>query len=163
MRRAGVTVPLGAKVSFRFAASTGLVASAAADPVARSRASRIARDGFTPTNKGQPRAAGNGKADAYSGSAVPSTTQARLEVAQDQDVFQFVLTQAATVSLATTGSLDTYGTLRDASGQTLAEDDDLGVGWNFRIRRKLAAGTYSIVVRGSSGTETGAYGLRITQ
>lgn len=95
--------------------------------------------------------------------AVPSTTQARLEVAQDQDVFQFVLTQAATVSLATTGSLDTYGTLRDASGQTLAEDDDLGVGWNFRIRRKLAAGTYSIVVRGSSGTETGAYGLRITQ
>jgi hypothetical protein len=95
--------------------------------------------------------------------AVPSTTQARLEVSRDLDVFQFVLTQAATVSITTTGSLDTRGTLWDASGQTLAEDDDLGVGLNFRIRRKLAAGTYSVVVRGSSGNETGAYSLRISQ
>ena len=95
--------------------------------------------------------------------AIPATIQARLEVAQDQDVFQFVLAQAATVSVATTGSLDTRGTLRDASGQTLAEDEDLGVGSNFRIRRKLAAGTYHVVVRGSTGSETGTYGLRITQ
>lgn len=95
--------------------------------------------------------------------AVPSTTPARLDVAQDQDVFRFVLTQAATVSLTSTGSLDTRGILWDAVCQTVAEDDDLGVGSNFRIRRKLSAGTYYIVVRGSSGTETGAYGLQITQ
>jgi len=62
---------------------------------------------------------------------VPSTTQARLEVSRDLDVFQFVLTQAATVSITTTGSLDTRGTLWDASGQTLAEDEDLGVGLEF--------------------------------
>jgi hypothetical protein len=73
------------------------------------------------------------------------------------------LSQAATVSLTSTGSLNTRGTLWDAIGQTVAEDDDLGVGSNFRIRRKLSAGTYYIVVRGSSGTETGAYGLQITQ
>jgi len=95
--------------------------------------------------------------------AVPSTTPARLNVAQDQDVFRFVLSQAATVSLTSTGSLNTRGTLWDAAGQTVAEDDDLGVGSNFRIRRKLSAGTYYIFVRGSSGTETGAYGLQITQ
>ena len=95
--------------------------------------------------------------------AVPSTTPARLDVAQDQDVFRFVLSQAATVSLTSTGSLDTRGTLWDAVGQTVAEDDDLGVGSNFRIRRKLSAGTYYFGVRGSSGTETGAYGLQITQ
>lgn len=95
--------------------------------------------------------------------AMPSTTSARLEVAKDQDVFQFVLTQSATVSLATTGSLNTRGTLWDASGQPLAEDEDLGVGLNFRIRRKLSAGTYFLVVQGSSNTETGAYGLQLTQ
>jgi len=95
--------------------------------------------------------------------AVPSTTPARLDVAQDQDVFRFVLTQAGTVSLTSTGSLNTRGTLWDAVGQTVAEDDDLGVGSNFRIRRKLSAGTYYLGVRGSSGTETGAYGLQITQ
>jgi hypothetical protein len=59
--------------------------------------------------------------------------------------------------------LDTFGRLLDASGQTVAENDDLGVGSNFRIRRRLLAGTYYIVVRGASGTETGAYGLRISQ
>jgi len=95
--------------------------------------------------------------------AVLSTTQARLEVAKDQDVFQFVLAQAATVSVTTTGTLNTRGILWDASGQTVAEDDDLGIGTNFRIRRKLPAGTYFIAVRGSSGTETGAYGLQIIQ
>jgi len=95
--------------------------------------------------------------------AVPSTTQAELGVPKDQDVFRFVLTQAATVSVASTGALDTFGSLLDASGQTVAENDDLGVGSNFRIRRRLLAGTYYIVVRGASDTETGAYGLQISQ
>lgn len=94
--------------------------------------------------------------------AVPSTTPAQLGTPKDLDVFQFVLTQTATVSVTTTGSLDTYGILLDSAGKTVAEDDDLGVGSNFRIRRKLTAGTYSIVVRGASGTETGAYALQIT-
>ena len=95
--------------------------------------------------------------------AVPSTTQAELGVPKDQDVFQFVLTQTATVSLASTGALDTHGRLLDASGQIVAENDDLGVGSNFRIRRRLLAGTYYIVVRGASDTETGAYSLQISQ
>ena len=77
VRRAGVTVPPGANVSLRRAASTGLVASAAAPPVARIRASRGARRAFTGEVEGMGRAAGNGKAAAYSGSAVPSTTQSR--------------------------------------------------------------------------------------
>jgi hypothetical protein len=61
----------------RRAASTGLVASAAANPVPKTKASRGARRSFTARNEGPRRAAGNGKADAYSGSAVPSTTQSR--------------------------------------------------------------------------------------
>lgn len=94
--------------------------------------------------------------------AVPSTTQAQLGIPKDLDVFRFVLTQTATVSLTTTGSMDTYGILLDSAGKTVAENDDLGVGSNFRIRRKLTAGTYCIVVRSASGTETGAYALQIT-
>ena len=93
---------------------------------------------------------------------VPSTTQARLGPPSDLDVFQFTLTQTITVSLTTTGALDTYGILLDALGKTLAEDDNLGVGANFRIRRKLTAGTYFIVVKGAAGAETGAYTLQIT-
>jgi hypothetical protein len=95
--------------------------------------------------------------------AVPSTTPAELGIPKDQDVFQLVLTNTATISVASTGALDTYGSLLDASGQTVAENDDLGVGSNFRIRRRLLAGTYYIVVRGASGAETGAYGLQISQ
>ena len=94
--------------------------------------------------------------------AVPSTTQARLGTNADLDVFQFTLTQTTTVTLTTTGALDTYGILLDASGKTVAENDDLGVGTNFRIRRKLTAGTYSIVVKGAAGTEIGAYTLQVT-
>lgn len=89
--------------------------------------------------------------------AVPSMTRGELGGNRDKDVFQVVLTQPATVTFATTGFLDTYGELLDASGRLLASNDDYGSSLNFRIRRSLAAGTYYVAVTGYSGSERGAY------
>jgi hypothetical protein len=95
--------------------------------------------------------------------AVPSSTAGTLGGNNDRDVFQFTLTQAATVTIRTTGSVDTYGTLVNATGRVLAEQDDYGTSLNFRIRRSLSAGTYFIAVEGYDGTEQGAYKLEVSR
>ncbi len=94
---------------------------------------------------------------------VPSSTAGSLGGNNDRDVFQFTLTQAATVTIRSTGSVDTYGTLVNATGRVLAEQDDYGTNLNFRIRRSLSAGTYFIAVEGYEGTEQGAYKLEISR
>ncbi len=95
--------------------------------------------------------------------SVPSSTAGSLGGNNDRDVFQFTLTQAASITIRTTGSVDTYGTLVNAKGRVLAEQDDYGSDVNFRIRRSLSAGTYFIGVEGYDGTEQGAYRLEITR
>ena len=94
---------------------------------------------------------------------VPSSTPGTLGGDDDRDVFQFTLSQSATVTIRTTGSIDTYGTLVNATGRVLAEQDDYGMDVNFRIRRSLSAGTYFIAVEGYEGTEQGTYRLEITR
>lgn len=95
--------------------------------------------------------------------AIPSSTVGILGGNDDRDVFQFTLTQAATVTIRTTGPVDTYGTLVNATGRVLAEQDDYGTTLNFRIRRSLSAGTYFIAVEGYEGTEQGTYKLEISR
>lgn len=77
----------------------------------------------------------------------------------DVDVFGFNLARSGKIVLRTTGDLDTYGTLVDADGQVVAEDDDRGSGFNFRIRRRLDAGDYFLIVEGYDESEAGEYGL----
>ncbi len=95
--------------------------------------------------------------------AVPSSTAGSLGSDNDRDVFQFTLAQTATVIIRTTGSVDTFGTLVNATGRVMAEQDDYGSDLNFRIRRSLSAGTYFIAVEGYEGTERGAYRLEISR
>ena len=91
--------------------------------------------------------------------SIPSSTAGRLERPGDRDYFRILLQQAAAIDLQTTGETDTYGTLRRQDGSLIAENDDGGNGWNFRINRSLAAGTYFLEVRGFSSSTTGGYAL----
>lgn len=90
-----------------------------------------------------------------------STTAGVIDYAGDEDYFQVVLNSAASLTAYTTGTTDTYGYLLDASGNTLALDDDSGVDYNFSLSQSLAAGTYYLRVRHYSSTGTGAYTLLV--
>ena len=81
----------------------------------------------------------------------------RIETGGDVDYFRVQVSSSGTLTVYTTGSTDTYGTLQNSSGTTLATNDDGGSGTNFSIARSVSAGTYYIAVRGYSSSETGSY------
>lgn len=94
--------------------------------------------------------------------AVPSTTDGELEEGGDRDYFSLVVDTATTLTVGTTGSTDTYGTLFDGNETSLETDDDGGAGTNFEIERDVDAGTYYVEVRGFSSSTTGAYELEVS-
>jgi hypothetical protein len=60
------------------------------------------------------------------------------------------------------GGLDSYLFLKDASGETLAEDDDSAGGSDAQIKFTFtAAGTFTIVATSSGGRTSGAYTLKV--
>ena len=79
----------------------------------------------------------------------------RIETGGDVDYFRVQVSSSGTLRVYTTGNTDTYGTLQNSSGTTLATNDDGGSGTNFSIARSVSAGTYYIAVRGYSSSETG--------
>ena len=83
----------------------------------------------------------------------------RFEMGGDVDYFRLRLSESTSVAIYTTGSLDTYGQLEDASGRVVAWNDDGGESWNFRIEETLSAGEYYVRVRSVSETQTGSYTL----
>jgi hypothetical protein len=101
---------------------------------------------------------GNTIADA-TGVSVNSTTQGNIEVAGDIDYYRLTLASAGRLSVYTTGQTDTYGYLKDASGNNIVSDDDGAGSGNFRITRDLAAGIYYVAVRHYRSTGMGAYQL----
>ena len=94
--------------------------------------------------------------------AVPSTTDGELEMGGDKDYFRFEVAAAATLTVETGGSTDTYGTLFDSDERSLETDDDNGRVYNFKIGRDVQAGTYYVEVRGYSSSTTGAYQLHVS-
>ena len=76
----------------------------------------------------------------------------------DEDLFVIEMSDSGTLTVYTTGSTDTYGFIFDSSGNVLAENDDGGEGWNFRVSASVSAGTYYIQV---GGFETGDYTLHV--
>ena len=76
----------------------------------------------------------------------------------DEDLFVIEMSDSGTLTVYTTGSTDTYGLILDSSGNVLAENDDGGEGWNFRVSASVSAGTYYIQV---GGFETGDYTLHV--
>ena len=88
--------------------------------------------------------------------ALESSVQGQIEEGDDDDYFRAQVTQAGTLTVYTTGSLDTRGELQASDGSVLASDDDGGDGNNFRIVHDVGPGTYYVRVR-SFGTATGSY------
>ena len=77
------------------------------------------------------------------------------------DYFKFEITELNIISINTTGSTDTIGTLYDSSFLRLADDDDSGSGKNFLIQRILFPGIYFAEVRGLDSNTYGNYTLNI--
>lgn len=86
-----------------------------------------------------------------------NSTNGKLEVAGDQDMFTFTLAQPCAFTVLTTGATDTYGELYDSSGNLMLANND-SVGKNFLISRTMDPGTYYISVRGFNGAK-GLYTL----
>ncbi len=90
--------------------------------------------------------------------SLPSSTAGSIGTGTDLDYFSFVVSASRSVTIKTTGTLDTYGTLYDASGrQLVAADDTSATNYNFTITRTLAPGTYYVAVEGYSTSDLGAY------
>ena len=81
----------------------------------------------------------------------------RIETGGDVDYFRVQVSRSGTLTVYTTGSTDTYGTLQSSSGTTLETDDDDGSGTNFSIARSVSAGTYYIKVEEYGNNDTGSY------
>lgn len=94
--------------------------------------------------------------------SLPSDTPGRLEARSDEDYFRLSVPRSGTLTVETTGSTDTHGTLYTASGGSLVSNDDSGSGTNFRIVRPVSAGTYYVRVSGSANARTGSYTLRVS-
>ncbi len=84
-----------------------------------------------------------------------------LETRWDIDYFRFLLRDEGTVTISTTGRINTFGELENNSGNYIAANDDSGSGKNFLITRELDPGTYYISVGASFYEEAGNYTLRV--
>ena len=78
----------------------------------------------------------------------------------DEDVFKFTATSNGIYTIYTTGALDTYGQVCDATGQACDYDDDSGTYPNFLLRKNMAAGEVAYVGVASQLT-SGNYTLHI--
>ncbi|MCB4746032.1 MAG: PPC domain-containing protein, partial [Sulfurovum sp.] len=88
-----------------------------------------------------------------------STTPGRLQVARDNDYFRIGIPSTGTLVVHTTGPTDTVGYLLNANWDQIALDDNGGSGRNFRISKRVTAGTYYIKVKLHTSAATGPYSL----
>ena len=95
----------------------------------------------------------------YDLSLDPDTSHlASIENAGDYSIYRMTVTNQGTLTVYTTGSMDTFGQLLDHSGKELESSDDAIVGFsNFYISRNVDPGTYYVKVRHYSDSETGDY------
>ena len=71
----------------------------------------------------------------------------------DIDYFRLEIANRGTLTLGTTGGTDTYGRLH-SNTEDITSDSNRGQGYNFRIVRVLAPGTYFLRVSGGTGQYT---------
>ena len=82
-----------------------------------------------------------------------------INVSGEKDMYTFTAQNTGIYTFYTSGSLDAYGALYNATYTSVKEDDDSGVSRNFRLSYSMTAGqTYYLEVREYS-TYTGAYTL----
>ena len=88
-----------------------------------------------------------------------SSQSGQIGTGGDVDYFRVQVSTSGTLTVYTTGNIDTYGTLQNSSGSALENDDDDGDGRNFSIARAVSAGTYYVEVKGLHSGVTGSYTL----
>jgi hypothetical protein len=79
-----------------------------------------------------------------------------IDYAGDVDFFRIQVGSSGTLTAYTLGGTDTYGSLLDSNGATLATNDDNPYP-NFSISFSVSPGTYYIRIRHYSGAGTGSY------
>jgi hypothetical protein len=99
------------------------------------------------------------------GTATPTELNTKLSAAMssntDIDYFRLVLAATTRVVFYTTGSLNTFGSLRSLSDVEITNNDDSSAtDLNFRIERELVAGTYFVRVTAPTGG-IGAYTFHV--
>jgi hypothetical protein len=98
--------------------------------------------------------------------SVPSLTEESIVNSDDYDLFKIEVPSTQTVTIQTTGNLDTVGYLFDSQENKIAENDDgeneEDDDENFLISQELEAGTYFIWVKGYDDSSTGSYTLSYT-
>ena len=102
-----------------------------------------------------------GTAEEATGVFIGSETAGRIDDGSDSDVFRVDLVEAGTLTVYTTGSLDTFGRLKREDGSTIDHNDDGGNHYNFRIEAEVSAGTYYVKVSGFNHSVVGDYRLRV--
>jgi hypothetical protein len=94
------------------------------------------------------------------GSPPEAAAAGSIESRGDNDFFSVDVPGAGELRIESSGSTDVYGYLYRGS-TLLGADDDSGVDYNFRLSRRVTAGTHHVRVRHYSSSGTGNYGLRV--
>ncbi len=102
---------------------------------------------------------GNSRSDA-TGLALGSSSPGEIETVGDEDYFRVNVAELGTLTIYTTGFLNSVGELQAADGFVLATDDNSGTDNNFKIERLVDPGTYYVKVKGYESVD--ANGTRIT-
>ena len=120
-----------------------------------------------PETSGDDGGGGGGSSDDHSNTrsgatevSLGSSHSGEIETGSDVDYFRVQVGESGTLTVYTTGSLDTKGELQSSSGSRLTSNDDGGSGLNFRIERSVSAGTYYVKVEGFILRDRKLYGSR---
>lgn len=73
--------------------------------------------------------------------------------------YGFKLDSNQSVTFNLTSSIDTYLYLKDAKGNVIGSNDDVGNGYNSRLTKNLSAGNYSLVAATYSSGKSGSFNL----
>ena len=92
--------------------------------------------------------------------ALGGSASGQIDPGSDVDYFSVQVSGSGTLTVHTTGDLDTTGELQNSAGSAVASDDDGGSGRNFRIEHTVNSGTYYIKV-GSYRSHTGSYTIHV--
>ena len=81
----------------------------------------------------------------------------------DEDFFNIQIPEDVSISIYTTGDIDTVGRLEDGDGLLVQENDDENEAnnTNFHISTDMASGVYNLKVSGYKPSTTGEYALHI--
>jgi Tfp pilus tip-associated adhesin PilY1 len=91
-----------------------------------------------------------------------SATAGNLETGGNQDYFAVKLSGNGILTVYTTGTTDTVGSLMDSTPAVITQDNNSGTNNNFLIQENLVAGSYYVAVSHNDGvTGTGAYTLNV--